>query len=823
MDNNDNILEKFLEEWPLDRIESMTLDEYTNTNKTSFCYWVESKTQVLGSIWGGSSFKFGIFKRADLSKEEIRSAYKSDGVYAWVGKYGQTKEVAFKKIRSILVNIIVFSQRKDFEKIMGLDLGTAYKWKIAFMYSGKSLLPIYNKRMLSDAARYQGIKEEKSFYKLQMKLLENKPNDLDVFEYSNQLLKHIGNIDSQKEIKVSFDSTSKERGQNETKYWLYAPGQNASLWLEFFEQGIMGLGWDKLGDLNEYQSKEEIVEKLREIEETDSSKKNDATANYEFKNVISPGDIIIAKRGTKELVGYGVVESDYYYDETRSFFQKCRKVKWLKKGAWKTDFVLHRKTLTDITRYKSDLPDYDRYYDQLLAIIDEEIPTISPNKEELNIPKNLILYGPPGTGKTYEMTQKYLGLFIDHDESKTKELFSYDLVADLSWWEVITMTMLDIMKGKVNQIVDHPLMIEKINQSKNSKPRNTVWYWLQFHTKEECPNVNVSKRSDVQIFEKDTSSIWTIDLDLTKESLPDLYDRYLDWKNYNPISSIVRRYEMITFHQSYSYEEFIEGIRPSFDDSDELRYTIEPGIFYRIAERARKDKENPYAMFIDEINRGNISKIFGELITLIEPDKREGEENELVVTLPYSKSLFSVPSNLYIIGTMNTADRSIALIDTALRRRFHFKEMMPKYELLSEHIEGIDIRQLLKVMNERIEFLLDRDHTIGHSYFINVKYKTDLCKIFRDKVIPLLQEYFYNNWEKIRLVTGDNKNWGKSEKEQLVLLKKHYTVEAEKKLFGYDVEEYEDEMTFEVNPNLTLGKYDYIPKEAFIHIYKKPD
>lgn len=283
-----------------------------------------------------------------------------------------------------------------------------------------------------------------------------------------------------------------------------------------------------------------------------------------------------------------------------------------------------------------------------------------------------------------------------------------------------------------------------------------------------------------------------------------------------------QRYEMITFHQSYSYEEFIEGIRPSFDDDDELKYKIEPGIFLQIAEKAREDKANPYAIFIDEINRGNISKIFGELITLIEPDKRQGAKHEIEVVLPYSKSKFSVPSNLYIIGTMNTADRSIALIDTALRRRFCFREMLPNTGLLSIDVDGINLQFLLSKMNERIEFLLDRDHCLGHSFFMQVKSKKEICEVFKQKIIPLLQEYFYNDWEKLQLVLGDNKSWGKKEEHKLVQVKKHYDLAAEKELFGSELDDFEDEIIYEINPELDYENSDLIPVESFIHIYQKP-
>jgi 5-methylcytosine-specific restriction endonuclease McrBC GTP-binding regulatory subunit McrB len=397
------------------------------------------------------------------------------------------------------------------------------------------------------------------------------------------------------------------------------------------------------------------------------------------------------------------------------------------------------------------------------------------------------------------------------------------LVNELSWWEVIALSLYELKTAKVNDVLKHPLMLEKLSQSNNKKPQNTVWYWMQNHTKDKCPNVNVSKKSDIQIFWKNENSVWSIDKSKTEETLPDLIEKLESWKNYKSDNEVTKRYEMITFHQSYSYEEFIEGIRPDMEEEGEMKYKLEPGIFLRIAEKARKDKDKPYAIFIDEINRGNISKIFGELITLIEPDKRQGQENELEVTLPYSKTKFSVPSNLHIIGTMNTADRSIALIDTALRRRFHFKEMMPEPTLLSATTDGVNLQFLLEKINERIEFLLDRDHTIGHSYFMRVNSKKELCQVFLNKVIPLLQEYFYNDWEKIQLVLGDNERWGKSDNEKLVRVKKHYNVNAEKDLFGFDVEDYEDEMIYEINPFFKKDKFDQIPLEAFKYIYEKPE
>ena len=217
------------------------------------------------------------------------------------------------------------------------------------------------------------------------------------------------------------------------------------------------------------------------------------------------------------------------------------------------------------------------------------------------------------------------------------------------------------------------------------------------------------------------------------------------------------RIEMVTFHQNYSYEDFVEGIRPRLR-GEGIAYELRRGTFRRMADAAASDPDSRYVLIIDEINRGNIAKILGELITLIEASRRAGANEATYVSLPYSGDTFSVPGNLYIIGTMNTADRSIQLLDTALRRRFRFEELMPnpEHELVPNNIKGVNCRKLMRAMNERITTLLDREHQIGHTNFFEIKSMEELADRFQHKIFPLLQEYFFDDWGKIRRVLNNN-------------------------------------------------------------------
>ena len=445
----------------------------------------------------------------------------------------------------------------------------------------------------------------------------------------------------------------------------------------------------------------------------------------------------------------------------------------------------------------------------------EKNDTLQQKIEILSL--NQILYGPPGTGKTYSVVRRALEIIegnASDDRSKFKEY---------------------VEKGQIKFITFHQSYgyEEFVEGIKVETKNDNVSYRIEDGAfKRICKRANGDNWKKILL--KDTKE------ELTEDGFKKLYKNYVDKLPIFPNNTYGKILETPTDKQPfylYKNNQFSILVKPQnsndpktiscdklikdiFHNDNYGMPSYEPVIIQDILSQEYESyKTNHinqnYILIIDEINRGNISKIFGELITLIEPSKRLGEDDEIMVELPYSKEKFGVPSNLYIIGTMNTADRSIALMDTALRRRFEFVEMMPEYDTLNQTIiEGINVGEMLKTINERIEYLYDRDHTIGHAYFINVSDIKTLANVFKNKILPLLQEYFYDDWEKIRLVLGDSQ---KDENLQLVKIKRNIAVE---KLFRGKIDYIDDKILYEINSEA------FNNPQSYIEIYKnatKPD
>lgn len=565
------------------------------------------------------------------------------------------------------------------------------------------------------------------------------------------------------------------------KYWIYAAGEKSYKWNDFFAEGIMAIGWDYLGDLTKYSSEEEIADKIVQKEKPDKYPMNNRKANWEFANEMQIGDIVYVKQGLKDaLIGRGVVQSDYIFDNSRSEYKSIRKVKWTHNGHYNVNFSelnikqWNQKTLTDISENK--------YKDFCLKIEDIFMKNNQAQQND-EIPLNQILYGPPGAGKTFR-TKEIVKNILSKNTIEKAEKTIKDVDASTPWWQAIALAMYKKDPHKSYKVAEIEDLIEDYVKLKNNKTvRNKIWEQLQKHTDFNSETVFATDRNKPFLFDKNMpDSTWN----LTKQGISYIEDQLINTVITEQQDTETNKYfDFVTFHQSYSYEEFVEGIKPSTENG-QIKYDNTNGIFKKMCIKANSDPTNNYILVIDEINRGNISKIFGELITLIEEDKRiipngandaddknleideqSKDNNSIVLKLPYSQKLFGVPKNLYILGTMNTSDRSIASIDIALRRRFVFKEIMPDVNLIPNiDVFGINLQKIFTTLNERISVLLDRDHQIGHSYFMKLKdssdYNSDFKRVWYDCVMPLLNEYFYGDWEKLCALLGDSQDEGKS-------------------------------------------------------------
>ena len=442
-------------------------------------------------------------------------------------------------------------------------------------------------------------------------------------------------------------------GVQTVRYWLYAPGEGAHMWEEFYERGVMGLGWGALGDLSVCNSKQDVKKRMLETYPEYGRQTNDIHAAWQFTKEMKPGDVIFAKRGTKEIIGRGVVTGDYVYDADNGDYPNIRKVHWTHKGNWSLDEPWRvRKTLTEITDDTVRLA-------RIEALFEDEEDAFEG--EEMSMP----------------LTEYSVEKFLEEVYMDRKR---YDAIMGL-------------LRAKKNIILQGAPGVGKTFAAK--------------------------RLAYSMMGVKDASRVM-----------------------------------LIQFHQSYSYEDFIEGYRPSG-----AGFELVKGAFYSFCKKAAIDEENDYFFIIDEINRGNLSKIFGELFMLIESNKR-GLNYKL--QLLYSRELFCVPANVHIIGMMNTADRSLAMLDYALRRRFAFVELSPAFdsEGFRRHTDTLNSERFGAVVGEVVALnkeiaedeSLGDGFCIGHSYFcIDPEECTDaaLASIVEYELIPMLKEYWFDEPDKV--------------------------------------------------------------------------
>ena len=414
-------------------------------------------------------------------------------------------------------------------------------------------------------------------------------------------------------------------------------------------------------------------------------------------------------------------------------------------------------------------------------ILDKAMPDMSPQK-----PTNIIYTGVAGTGKTYRLLQ-IAQQYTDYlPRINDKDLLG-QLLQELSWRDVVCLIFLDFKSKKqdlvkVPEIVNHEFFVSKAAQNARDKNlSNTAWSVLQMHTPASSQTVSYKNRSSQAYFDKDNSGAWYLlpeSMDLLSNLAQQLAEFQQAQRENNSQNQEFRqqRFSMVSFHQAYGYEEFVEGIRPvmavtspATNGSSQMSYAIQDGAFLKLCQRAANDPDQRYAMLIDEINRANVSRVFGELLSLIEPDKRAGMTNAMTVNLAYSGRTFSVPANVDIYATMNSQDHSLAPLDMALRRRFRFIDCPPQPKLLpilylnlnqdSEAVnsvtlntktanpaenryptETIDLAKLLTGLNNRIAQMLGAEAQLGHAFLWSVDSLEQLQTALIEQIIPQLAQ-----------------------------------------------------------------------------------
>lgn len=690
----------FITKFPLERLSSLSIDEYVaGTDNNSFSYWLEFK-KILFGIGGGNASKFGIYKG-------------KDGNY--YGGTGQNKilltekelESQFQKIKTAIITALDYVKLNKIHEIKNIEVPM---WNMVLL---KILMIYYPDRFLSIGASQALIDLAND---IKLKHIDLSPRNLVEINYEcrkyfsdlNEFKKwHYEKLSSLIWAHYRKDLDDVITVQNEkVKYWLYAPGANADMWEEFYSLGIMGLGWDELGNLEQYPDKVSLVKKLQEINNTSSTYKNDANANYEFKDLISIGDIIFVKKGRSELLGYGIVTSDYFYDESRSIYKSCRKIEWKKKGVWKTDHSLALKTLTEITKYAG-------YAEKLLHLIDgKNTGTLIDFYEQI---EKFITQAQTNDLKTSSNNylQSYRGLDV-------KISFGQGTASKIPWISFLRsgQTTSNGIYPVYLYFKSENLLILAYGVSVTNSPEN-IWnlpgllsisdYYSENHL--GVPSnygnsyvykvYNVNKLPDASIMNKDLDDLLTYynDLDFSDNQSINMQFDYDVFNNiskdagliFSPllikrfIASLCTKPFLICSGLSGSGKTKLAQAFAQWISADESQYAIvpvgadwtnrEPLLGYPNALnkeeyispengvldlmiRAKQNIENsdeptiPYFLILDEMNLSHVERYFADFLSTMESGDKiplHKIKNDSLIVPPSIK----LPKNLFIIGTVN--------------------------------------------------------------------------------------------------------------------------------------------------------------------------